>query len=304
MKSVLEGPLPVSVDEVLDRLGVEYDGGRGDEVTGRCPDPAHDDNHPSASFNTSTGLWCCHACGAGGTLAWLVRTVTGTGIRAARWWLREVDSSRAPQHQEREVETYGEWLLAEYADVTNLALDCFGLTREAVDAYGIRWREERYGGKRKVYPDAFVFGIRDPASGKLWGTHLKWDGGAFTSSGCPKSRTLFGIERFRSGSPAILVESPLDAAVLLTAGLDGGLASFGTPVSRGQAALLSERASCVVLALDNDRAGRDGQKKLLRELAVPVWCFNYGDSTGKDPGELTPDELRDGLRYATALRRR
>jgi len=38
--------------------------GSGDEIVFRCP--SHDDQHPSASWNTAKGVWTCHACGARG----------------------------------------------------------------------------------------------------------------------------------------------------------------------------------------------------------------------------------------------
>ena len=37
---------------------------RGDEVSFLCP--AHDDEHPSASWNPTKGVWHCFACGTGG----------------------------------------------------------------------------------------------------------------------------------------------------------------------------------------------------------------------------------------------
>jgi hypothetical protein len=36
--------------------------GRGRELKIRCPNPEHDDAHPSASLNTETDVWCCYVC--------------------------------------------------------------------------------------------------------------------------------------------------------------------------------------------------------------------------------------------------
>ena len=96
------------------------------------------------------------------------------------------------------------------------------------------------------------------------------------------------------------VESPLDVAVLATAGLKGGLSSFGAGDRPRQRALLSDRASQIVLALDNDDAGREAQAKLVAKLrGKEVFEFNYGTSEAKDIGEMDKDEIYDGLRYAT-----
>ncbi len=99
------------------------------------------------------------------------------------------------------------------------------------------------------------------------------------------------------------MESPLDAAVLLSAGLDGGLASFGANVSEEQAQILRDRAGRIVLALDHDDAGRAGQDKLIEHLGGKnLHAFNYGGTSAKDPGDMTDDEIRDGIRNATPLR--
>jgi len=39
---------------------------RGSEIVFRCPNPEHDDEHPSASYNTVAHIFHCHACGKGG----------------------------------------------------------------------------------------------------------------------------------------------------------------------------------------------------------------------------------------------
>ncbi len=53
--------LPALVSaELLSRCGHRH----GDEIAFRCP--AHDDRHPSASWNETKGAWTCHACGAHG----------------------------------------------------------------------------------------------------------------------------------------------------------------------------------------------------------------------------------------------
>jgi len=40
----------------------------GREILFSCV--AHDDRHPSASYNRESGVWVCYACGAGGGLVW------------------------------------------------------------------------------------------------------------------------------------------------------------------------------------------------------------------------------------------
>jgi hypothetical protein len=51
----------------LDRAVKARDGKpERDEVRFRCPNPDHEDKHPSARWNRKKAVWCCDACGAGG----------------------------------------------------------------------------------------------------------------------------------------------------------------------------------------------------------------------------------------------
>ena len=129
-------------------------------------------------------------------------------------------------------------------------------------------------------------------------------GQAITKPGTPRSKTLFGIDVFADddNSTAILVESPLDVAVLATAGFPGGLATLGTGVSHWQLRILADVSSVIVLALDNDDAGRKARDKIVRspELAGKTLLdFNYSvASRAKDPGDLDSDQIHRALRTA------
>ena len=170
---------------------------------------------------------------------------------------------------------YLESALDQFGTPPAKALDLRGITLDAAQAYGIRWYAEGA---------AWILPIRDADSGVLRGWQTKSAHDTRNTPGTRKGRTLFGIDRFQPGSTAILVESPLDAAVLLSAGLDGGLASFGANVSREQAQILRDRAGRIVLALDNDDAGRAGQDKLIEHLGgKSLHAFNYGSTGAKDP---------------------
>ena len=61
------------------RVVWEHYGGSPKETSGeqstRCP--VHDDNTPSASVNTGSGLWHCHACGNGGDVYELIQIKEG-----------------------------------------------------------------------------------------------------------------------------------------------------------------------------------------------------------------------------------
>ena len=112
----------------------------------------------------------------------------------------------------------------------------------------------------------------------------------------------------------MLVESPLDVPYLWAAGIDCAVSGFGVSVSREQIRLICDRADKIVLALDNDRAGWAGVGKLAYAFGTnDVRVFNYGgyradgraptivdeDSLdGRDPGNLTDDEIAWGIEHA------
>jgi hypothetical protein len=312
---------PRDIDHVLDVLSITgYQA--GGELSGRCP--LHDDRRASFSINLGTGLWVCHAGCGGGNLAGLVRRVTGNTSVASKRWLRGVELSEPPDDEDDTDD--GFWdedvYFRSFCEPPESALKARRIRPVATADLSIRWAPWTYAnglsGRGWVHDPtwgAWILPVRHRDTYDLMGYQTKIVGEVAegneetkTTWGTRKSRTLFGIDMFTSGNPAILVESPLDVAVLHTAGFPGiALASFGASVSRRQLRLLADRAGRIILALDNDRAGRDSTGKLIRspELAgKELFRFNYAHAPdAKDPGEMTDEEIREGLRTAKRIRR-
>jgi len=87
-------PMRVDVPALLTRLGIQAQL-RGREWTALCPNPAHDDKHPSWRMREEPGskkhgAHKCHACGLGGGPDELVMAVLGVGREDARAWLSGV----------------------------------------------------------------------------------------------------------------------------------------------------------------------------------------------------------------------
>jgi DNA primase len=96
-------------------------------------------------------------------------------------------------------------------------------------------------------------------------------------TGCyAKGNLLFGLHEARSqltaGAIPVIVEGPVDAIAVTAAGQQryAGLAPCGTALTNGQIAALATLAELdrvgVVMALDGDRAGRDGVVKAYQVL--------------------------------------
>jgi hypothetical protein len=325
MSTRIRGRLPATrphdIDHVLGALGIEgYQA--GGELSARCP--LHGDRRASFSINTISGLWICHAGCGQGTLAGLVAKATGQSVTTSKRWLRGVGLGDRldDDWEEGEFEPYDEdWYFKSFSEPPETALKERRISPVAAADLSIRWgswtaANGLYGRGWAYDPSwgAWILPVRHPDTHDLLGWQTKIVGDVEegheetkTTKGTRKSRSLFGIDVFEPGTTVILVESPLDAARLLTVGVTGAVASFGAGVSRTQLQLLADRASTVVLALDNDDAGRRGTRKAARsdELAgKELYLLSYEHAPDvKDPGEMSACEIWQGLRTAKRITR-
>jgi DNA primase len=128
-----------------------------------------------------------------------------------------------------------------------------------------------------------------------------------------KGRVLFGLHEARSqltgGAIPVIVEGPLDAIAVTTAGRQryAGLAPCGTALTSRQIAALATLTDLnrvgVVMALDGDRAGRDGTVKAYQYL-LPYTGRTMAAMlpANHDPAEIM--RLRGPAALVAALERR
>lgn len=303
-------PVPRDVAGALDALGIDYVIA-GDEAKALCP--AHEDHSPSWSVNLSTGKHNCFSCGFGGSFQLLVALVQDIHYTKAGTWIRERKVKDAAagveinpaQEKRRRVLTEAD--MYRFGPPPDWACTARHFNVEEAEAYGILWDADN---KYWITP------IRDPYTGKLWGWQEKaQDGRHFLNvpRDVEKSRALFGFQSVRPGGTAVLVESPLDVAHIYAAGGVGAVSSYGVHVSDHQLGLLVDRVEEVVLALDNDDAGRRETERLVAELPgrIKLRVFNYGNVVtnrlvdvhgaldGRDPGDLGRADLVWGVDNAT-----
>jgi DNA primase len=289
----------------LDELGIVVHRITGDEAVARCPGHLRlvgkEDRDPSWSVNLETGVHNCFACGFRGPFAAIVREVLGLPSNEADVWVRSRGSLErverllsggyidelARQHKPKPItEADLALCIPPPADV----LDTRRISAQAAADYGILYDREK---------DCWITPIRDPATGKLWGWQEKAVEDRYFRNRprhVEKSRTLFGLGLDPPDLPnkrAILVEAPLDAAVIRTAGVPGALSSFGAGVSDAQMQIILERFDELILALDNDPDGWKNTERIFndwhRRLRILVMPYRY---KVKDPGEMTPDQIR------------
>jgi DNA primase len=301
----------MTVDEMenlLEVLGIEHVGSRGDEVQGYCP--AHEervgrpDRNPSWFINADTGAHICFSCSYKGSVLSLVAMMRGfSSVSDAKDWLNGsgndfldlIDKTLAKKKKPvfEELVYISEATLAAFTEPPPYALAGRGISTAVANQYQILWN------KRK---QSWVTPIRDVATGKLLGWQEKGYSGRYFNNaptGIKKSSSLFGLEHYNGGT-LIVVESPLDVARLATVGVSGGVSTFGALISSRQLEYI-RRAEKVLFALDSDEAGlaaTDGVLKLTRELGFEAWFFNYSETDAKDVGAMSKDEILNGLNNA------
>jgi len=285
------------IEDLLDHIGIEDIRTLGAEVQARCfmheARTGERERRPDHwSINRHSGKFHCFSCEWSGSLNRLIMDVAGVGIWDARRLIREfdVDLSDDEAPWEPPIGMMVESRLAEFGPPPPRALARRRLTLEVCDRYELRWDYEEA---------AWVIPIFSP-TGEKWGWQTKGVDIRNHPPGIKKGRTLFGLDRLRADH-TILVESPLDVAYLDTLG-EPAVAAFGCQVSDMQMKLLVERCDSLVLALDDDRAGIAETTRLIKEKwhhRIPTTVFGYQGLGGKDPGELAPNLIAQGLAQAT-----
>lgn len=294
------------MERVLTRLDIEPINIRGSEILALCPGhkeiTGKEDRNPSWWINAETGAHICFSCGFKGNLWSLIATVQGLkdangflDYADAKDWLYlsfdnlSLDSHDDEQEEEsifKEVTGITESRLALFTLPPDYALAARGFTAEAADKHQLLWDREHSN---------WITVIRDPYLNKLLGWQEKGFSRRYFRNypqGVEKSTTLFGLNQYRGGR-MIVVESPLDVVRLESVGVSGGVATYGSMVSKTQIELIKE-ADEIVFAFDNDESGINASKRML-EQPIEAWYFNYSHTDMKDVGAMSRSEILTGL---------
>ncbi len=114
-----------------------------------------------------------------------------------------------------------------------------------------------------------------------------------------KSRNLFGLNLAKKSKNGyiILSEGNIDVVMMHQAGFDSAVASLGTSLTPEQARLISRYTNEVIIAYDNDEAGRKASKRaisLLEKLDLKVRVLSL--TGAKDPDEYIKEKGVDAFR--------
>ena len=297
----------IDVEKILLFLEVSLHAQRGSEVNGLCPmhkqRTGKDDHRPSWWINTETGAHICFSCGYKGNIYTLISDVKGIDYHDARDYIDDtaevpIDSlmkriKELPQYIQAEPEQIpmSEARLAVYTDAPDIELKKRFLTRESVDAHGVRWDTKL---------ESWILPIRDPFDLSLWGWQEKGARGRFFKNqpvGVKKSKTVFGVGMISTQKDLIIVESPLDAVRLTGLG-HVSISIFGATISTEQAKLM-RIAPRIIAAFDNDKAGHAANEQIRKfsyKYGMPLYYFNYTGIDVKDVGDMAEKEIERGIK--------
>lgn len=293
------------MEDFLKGLGIETYGVRGSEVKALCPGhldrTGKEDRNPSWSINADTGAHNCFSCGFRGGLQFLVSYVNGIPFEEAEQWVKTTTSDlsarleRALSPKVKVVENsinLTEANLAAYSVPPFEILKARGITIDSAVKYGILYDPRK---------DCWILPIRD-INGKLLGWQEKGVRGRYFMNyptGIKKSQSLFGYNKYKGGT-MIVVESPLDVARMDSVGIEGGVATYGTSVSKEQLNMI-KGANRIIFAMDNDEAGKQTSLDLLSrsvEMWFECWFFDYTGIDCKDVGGMSKAEIIQGIQGA------
>ena len=260
---------------------------------------------------TPAGRWHCFGCGAKGDIIDLYQLKHGVDFKTAKAELCGMlgllpDEPRA-RKQEKDKKT-PEQVKAEFEALTfsPIGKEWRGLSPDLLTRYGVKGCEAfknpliagTYYGPRKViaFPTAggcyFVRAL-SPKEGERTD---KWDIGG---------KMPFNLEALESGKPVFVVEGAIDALSIIQAGGEA-IGLSGTDGIKGLVEALKKTPSPsgLLIAPDNDEAGKDALPRWVRELeAVGAECIPvdvaalFGE--GKDAnGALNLDPKGFGQRVA------
>jgi DNA primase len=111
------------------------------------------------------------------------------------------------------------------------------------------------------------------------------------STGMPKSKTLFNINRAKKYNTVYVVESSFDVIRLDQCGIPS-VATLGATVSNTQCDLLKKHFNSVIVVGDNDDAGKSMQSKILEKLGNRATLISLPQRF-KDIGDMSDEDIRE-----------
>jgi len=275
-------------------LGVRNlkDSGRGFYVA-TCPfHKQGKESNPSFSFNIDTGVWKCFTCGVAGDLDKLHYKITGKPRQVTlEHALRIIDELEykpvIPDHDEKvqiTEEELKEYRKRVHEDIYKRVHE----SKEVINHFELGFDINKH---KTIIPvrDAYrnLVGYSERASQSFGSRYI---------DRLKKSKYVYHLWHVKEYEEAIVTEGPFDVINAYALGFPNTIGLFGMRMSAKQETLILRYFKTLVLALDNDNAGREGIEFIKERLQgrINLGVFQFPPEK-KDLGELTKEELKTGM---------
>jgi DNA primase len=297
----------VTMQMVLDRYQINWLKKSGSELRGRCP--IHKGDGPDAfKVSVAKNAFNCFSCHARGNVLDLVAAMEQCSVRDAglklKEWFAVSDDSGADQVKS-EVSTATEagestvlvnkplsFQLAG-VDSSHPYLSERGISRETADLFGVGFFAGKGSMKgRVVIPIHSERGELVGYAGRsIDGSEPRYK----LPAGFHKSLELFNLHRAtgerNTERRVVVVEGFFDCLQVTQAGFPC-VALMGCSLSEAQEELLVKHFESAWLMLDGDDAGLSAATECVTRIARQMWVRLVGLTDGKQPDQLSGEELK------------
>jgi hypothetical protein len=300
----------------------------GPEDKGYCFDPwqmhKHGDTTGKLAINRDKGVYNCWVCG-GGTLPTLVAAVKGVTYEEARAYILSYGSPSKASPQEFYQKVAG---LLEHEEpvresrprFNSAVIEPWEVDHPWFSSRGVSAEVRKYfrlgfnGNSRTFLPGQGTY--KGPAiilphfwEGNLVGWQNRWLDDArpkwvskyTNTAGFPRESTVWGFDFCSAQRQQPIVSESVPTALRLLSEGQPAMATFGSQITEAQLRILRRFQSGVILAPDNDSAGRKWLQTAGEYLKryIKVGVIPYVKGEGSDLGDLPLEELHDHLKGVT-----
>jgi DNA primase len=312
----------IDIEQVLASYRVELKRVRHNQLRGPCPLPTHGSKRSRQSFSVDTAkkVWACHSSSCcevrqgrvGGNVLDLMALLEECTIRDAALRLQDRGFSwRAGINVcEQQLASKGSFGSSSPERLPRLRFSLRlhwhpYLDQRALQPVTAVWFGIGYYAGSGFLRHRIVFPIHDN-EGRL----VAYAGRSVDDSeprylfppGFRKSQVVFNLHRVAGESArcAIVVEGFFDCLRVHQAGYRNVVALMGVSLSEVQEKLLLERFQQLVLMLDGDEAGRRASQQLAARLWRKVSLSMAGVPSGRQPDQLSSEEIGRILHAASS----
>lgn len=325
----------IDYEKLYSDLGFEPISTNGAEDKGYClltQNHQHGDTTGKLAINREKAVYNCWVCG-GGTILSLVMEAKGLRHDEALHYLtgfvdaanrESVDDFQSrvarllelkPEQASKSLPIFNERVMAgwdkhhEWFTTRHISDDTRRLFKAGFDPMARRYTPEfgAYEGPAIILPHFWQQKLVGWQSRWLDSGRPKWVQKYTNTSDFPRENTVYGLDQLAEAdeSRPILCESAATVLYLHSQG-QAAIATFGSQCTENQLRQLRTFHQGIVLAPDNDIAGRKWLTAATKYLEryIPVQVVDFVEGDGADLGDLTPEELSEhlqGAKYAQEI---